>query len=365
MEGPAAPAEASQPDQAQEQRAQPEPQAQAAAKEKPERAQPEPQQEQAQPAPQDQAAQEQIEAAAALIRECDALLVCTGAGMGVDSGLGTFRGKNAGVWPPLLKRGLDFSEVSDPQWFEDDAHFAWAFWKFRHDAYTQAPPHRGYSLLREWAEGKPHGMFSFTSNIDGHWFEAGVPEDRCWEVHGTVRHLQCTDDSCCAPPEPGGEEGAAKDSARTGSWPTADALAGLREDPETNRIVGGAEVLPRCRNCGGLARPNVLMFGDWNHETTRSDAQEAAYEAWQAEITAGGPAPKVAVIEIGAGMAVPTVRMEAQHAADQWNAPLIRLNLETPQVEHLKQPGVSIAIGALEALVKIDEAMKRQPASSS
>ena len=335
MEGPPAPAEASQ----QEQRAQPEPQ-------------------QAQE-PQDQAAQEQIEAAAALIRECDALLVCTGAGMGVDSGLGTFRGKNAGVWPPLLKRGLDFSEVSDPQWFEDDARFAWAFWKFRHDAYTQAPPHRGYSLLREWAEGKPHGMFSFTSNIDGHWFEAGVPEDRCWEVHGTVRHLQCTDDSCC------GEEGAAKDSARTGSWPTADALAGLREDPETNRIVGGAEVLPRCRNCGGLARPNVLMFGDWNHETTRSDAQEAAYEAWQAEITAAGPAPKVAVIEIGAGMAVPTVRMEAQHAADQWNAPLIRLNLETPKVEHLKQPGVSIAIGALEALVKIDEAMKRQPASSS
>ena len=69
------------------------------------------------------------------------------------------------------------------------------------------------------------------------------------------------------------------------------------------------------------------------------------------------------VIEIGAGMAVPTVRMEAQHAADQWNAPLIRLNLETPKVEHLKQPGVSIAMGALEALVKIDEAMKRQPAS--
>ena len=76
-------------------------------------------------------------------------------------------------------------------------------------------------------------MFSFTSNIDRHWFEAGVAEDRCWEVHGTVRHLQCTDARC--------GEGAAKHSARTGSWPAADALAGLREDgirPEPAALAG-------------------------------------------------------------------------------------------------------------------------------
>jgi hypothetical protein len=37
------------------------------------------------------------------IFEADALLYTTGAGMGVASGLGTFRGVNAGVWPPLVK----------------------------------------------------------------------------------------------------------------------------------------------------------------------------------------------------------------------------------------------------------------------
>ena len=36
---------------------------------------------------------EQISNAAKAILEADALLICTGAGMGVDSGLGTFRGE--------------------------------------------------------------------------------------------------------------------------------------------------------------------------------------------------------------------------------------------------------------------------------
>ena len=42
----------------------------------------------------------------------------TGAGMGVDSGLGTFRGRNAGVWPPLKDLGMDFTEMSTPSHFE-------------------------------------------------------------------------------------------------------------------------------------------------------------------------------------------------------------------------------------------------------
>ena len=127
---------------------------------------------------------------------------------------------------------------------------------------------------------------------------------------------------------------------------------------------------------GKLARPNVLMFGDWAHETSRCDAQEANYKLWKAQClssadgssgptgstgsTGEGSSPgKVAVIEIGAGCAVPTVRMEAQHAADHFNVPLIRVNLEDPAVsEHQSQPGVSIALGALEALEQIDAVMK-------
>ena len=39
---------------------------------------------------------------AKLYHQADCLLINTGAGMGVASGLGTFRGKNAGIWVSVL-----------------------------------------------------------------------------------------------------------------------------------------------------------------------------------------------------------------------------------------------------------------------
>ena len=86
-------------------------------------------------------------AAADAIASASAMVIGTGAGMGVDSGLGTFRGRNAGVWQPLKAMQIDFSEMSCPDVFEEDPYAAWAFWKFRHDAYTHSAPHDGYGLL--------------------------------------------------------------------------------------------------------------------------------------------------------------------------------------------------------------------------
>jgi NAD-dependent SIR2 family protein deacetylase len=95
------------------------------------------------------------------------------------------------VWPPLKAMNLDFSEMSTPSHFKDDPYLAWAFWHFRHSAYTKGQPHRGYDLLASWGSSKPLGLFSVTSNIDGHWQRtAGVGEERLFEVHGTLTRMQ-------------------------------------------------------------------------------------------------------------------------------------------------------------------------------
>ena len=117
-----------------------------------------------------------IKHAAQLIKQADSILVGTGAGMGVDSGLATFRGKHKdqhlGVWPVMLKRGLDLPDMS-PSYFtrteEDELgpRFMWAFWKYRYDQYTNAPVHNGYKILKKWGEAKEKGIFSYTSNVDG------------------------------------------------------------------------------------------------------------------------------------------------------------------------------------------------------
>ena len=71
--------------------------------------------------------------AAQLIAAADALVVAAGAGIGVDSGLPDFRGKQ-GFWqsyPALARANLDFSEIASPQTFQRDPYLAWGFYGHR------------------------------------------------------------------------------------------------------------------------------------------------------------------------------------------------------------------------------------------
>ena len=105
---------------------------------------------------------------------------------------------------------------------------------------------------------------------------------------------------------------------------------------------------PECPRCGELARPNVLMFNDWHWIPHRSSAQERRLEAWIDEAKNS----RLVIIELGAGSAVPTVRMTSERVARSLDATLVRINPQEPLV-----PGghVSLPLGALEALEAIDE----------
>ena len=58
-----------------------------------------------------------LQAAASAIRDANTLVITAGAGMGVDSGLPDFRGKE-GFWkayPPLKKLGVSYAGISNPE----------------------------------------------------------------------------------------------------------------------------------------------------------------------------------------------------------------------------------------------------------
>ena len=181
-----------------------------------------------------------VRAAADALREAEALLIGAGAGMGVDSGLPDFRGPE-GFWkayPPF--RGMAFADVSNPHWFQADPALAWGFFGHRLHLYRAAVPHPGFEVLRRWGERMPLGSFVFTSNVDGQFQKAGFPEDRVLECHGSVHHLQCTR------------------KCGRGIWP-AD---GVEVDVDA-ATIRARSAPPTCPACGAVARPNVLMFGDW------------------------------------------------------------------------------------------------------
>ncbi len=240
--------------------------------------------------------------AAEAIRSAEELIIAAGAGMGVDSGLPDFRG-NEGFWrayPPIAKLGLSFEELANPQWFLRDPALAWGFYGHRLEAYRRVTPHPGFGLLEQWTKAMPHGGFVFTSNVDGHFQKAGFSEGCVVECHGSLQHFQCVQPCCAA------------------TWP-APADAPMEIDAATMRASGE---LPRCVRCGGLARPNVLMFGDETWSSGRTSAQQVRFGAWLRSLRRG----RFAAIELGAGTAVPTVRLTVERLAAAGQVPLIRIN---------------------------------------
>ncbi|MFY0537735.1 hypothetical protein [Nannocystis pusilla] len=97
--------------------------------------------------------------AAAAVRSADALMICAGAGMGVDSGLPDFRGPE-GFWrayPAARRLGLQFHDLADPRWFYSDPALAWGFYGHRLNLYRATTPHAGFALLQRWAARAPQG----------------------------------------------------------------------------------------------------------------------------------------------------------------------------------------------------------------
>jgi NAD-dependent SIR2 family protein deacetylase len=249
--------------------------------------------------------------------------------MGVDSGLPDFRGTE-GFWrayPPLAKLGLRFEEMADPRWFGEDPELAWAFYGHRLNLYRQTAPHEGFSILCRLIEGKDGNGFVFTSNVDGQFQKAGFDNQAIYEVHGSIHHLQCLDNCTDA------------------IWPNEEEIP---VDMERFRALR----IPRCPRCGAVARPNILMFGDWGWNSNRSEAQAIRFGAW---LKANERKP-MAIIEIGAGTAIPTVRRQGEAlAADLPQARLIRINPREAQID--ERLGWSLPLGGLEGLRLIAESV--------
>jgi len=75
--------------------------------------------------------------AATLIKNSEALLITAGAGMGIDSGLPDFRGKE-GLWkayPYFKEAGMSFTDAANHDFFRRDPHKFWFFYGHRYNSY--------------------------------------------------------------------------------------------------------------------------------------------------------------------------------------------------------------------------------------
>jgi NAD-dependent deacetylase len=165
------------------------------------------------------------------------LAVLTGAGVSAESGVPTFRGPG-GMW-----RSHRPEELATPQAFRRDPALVWAWYAWRRELVAECRPNAAHQTLVEMeAEAAMAGreMVVITQNVDGLHRLAG--SRNVLELHGNIWRQRCT--RGCRPP-----------------W--------------TDRRVPLSEIPPRCPDCGALARPDVVWFG----ESLPGQALEAALAA--------------------------------------------------------------------------------------
>jgi NAD-dependent deacetylase len=151
------------------------------------------------------------------------IVVLTGAGISVASGLMTYRGPG-GIW----EEG-DTARVSHIDILDEEPELVWKFFGPLKKLILQVQPNAAHIALAqlesELSEGQ--SLTLVTQNIDRLHTRAG--SRNVLEFHGTLRRTRCSNSSCN--------------------------LKAFEDDT----IYEG---IPKCPECGAMLRPDIVFFGE-------------------------------------------------------------------------------------------------------
>jgi NAD-dependent deacetylase len=172
---------------------------------------------------------------AELIRGSRSTVALTGAGISVPSGIPDFRTPETGLWADV-----DPMEVAHIDVFERDPARFWSYYRPRFQMLGDKRPNAAHEALAELeARGLLAGVI--TQNIDRLHGAAGSRE--VVEVHGSIETSSCRE---CA------------------------ASYGI----DRVEALFDAEGVAICPACGGLVKPDVVLFGEMLPERAMARAQE-------------------------------------------------------------------------------------------
>ena len=159
--------------------------------------------------------------------------VLTGAGVSAESGVPTFRDAQTGLWSQYKPEDL-----ATPRAFRRNPRLVWEWYEWRRKLVAGAQPNPAHLALVEMEKLFPQ-FDLITQNVDGLHHRAG---SRCViELHGNITRTKCFDEDKVV-----------------ASWPDT------------------GDVPPKCPNCGGLLRPDVVWFEESMPEREMQLAATAA-----------------------------------------------------------------------------------------
>lgn len=273
--------------------------------------------------------------------------------------------KDIADFEAYAKMKVDYSDLCNPDWLEKDPEIFYGtnlarnklpkpsdlacplplgFWGKCYNDYKDTPSHEGYKILYKWRHrlfkpkhfageigSKPsRRMHIYTSNVDRMFNKAGFLLDEVEEIHGNAIVMQC-----------------AKPCAQH-LW-SLDPQFRYRVPVETMRAPdektndGQFDNHPRCSECKGPARPNVLMFGDMTYFEAPPASSEFSYRQFATNVETvlrSKQGAKLVVLEMGAGKRVPSIRNHCQRwindaTLGDFGVTLIRINPDFPDLDPL------------------------------
>lgn len=182
-----------------------------------------------------------IEFAADLIRQSKHVIALTGAGLSTPSGIPDFRSEGKGLWSqdePMEVASLHTFRTAPEKFFQ------W-FRPLAGQVYGAKPNVAHLALAKLEKAGKLASII--TQNIDMLHQKAG--SGSVIETHGSISSLSCT--QC---------------------YHRVQAEQCVADFIETGRT-------PHCLKCGGVLKPDVILFGEQLPQSAWSEAQRAARSA--------------------------------------------------------------------------------------
>ena len=161
------------------------------------------------------------------------VIVLTGAGVSAESGVPTFRDALTGLWARFKPE-----ELATPRAFAGNPKLVWDWYAWRREMVSSVQPNAGHRALVT-LEGMFPRFDLITQNVDGLHQRAGSSD--VVELHGNITRTRCIDQ--------------------------CGVVASWTEKGETP---------PRCPECGGLLRPDVVWFEEPLPEAAINRAVEAS-----------------------------------------------------------------------------------------
>ena len=154
-----------------------------------------------------------------IIKNSQRITVITGAGISAESGVPTFRGKD-GLW-----KNFRAEELATPEAFQSNPKLVWEWYNWRRELISKCEPNPAHHFLVKLEEKFKDNFLLITQNVDGLHRKAG--NKRIIEIHGCIWRVRCIN-------------------------------CGKKEYNYDVPI----KLLPYCKECGGLLRPDVVWFGE-------------------------------------------------------------------------------------------------------